>query len=350
MSEIALTGRGKYALLKAISGETAIQFTEIQIGNGKDAGSDAAALSNPLLRIDIEQAEIVNEFVQLTIKFNNASVETAFTANEIGIMVQNPDETGQLLLYAYGYFKDSEADYIPNGTMRPIETSMTFLVYVGEAQNVSATLSQSLVYASKQELENHIRETGNVHGLTKEDLGLGNAETVGVSDMKPAYTIAAALTELKSGEKVSVAFGKIAKAIKSLIAHLADKENPHKVKCDQIGAQPAGNYAAASHSHGTSDITSGTLGIARGGTGGATAAAARNSLGITLANLGAAAANHNHAAENITSGILPVERGGTGVSTLTGSDFSASRVRGISFASAAPETVQNGHIVFVYAS
>lgn len=33
------------------------------------------------------------------------------------------------------------------------------------------------------------------------------------------------------------------------------------------GKQPAGNYAAASHNHNASNITSGTLAVARGGTG-----------------------------------------------------------------------------------
>ena len=349
--ELNLTGRGTYLLLKALSGESDIHFSHIEMGNGKKAGMDANKLSNPLLTTQITTIEVLDDgFVRMTASFNNTNITSSFRANEMGIFVDDPETEGNTLLYAYGYIADEKADYIPAVSERSLETNIEFLVYIGETQNVSATLSQSLVYASKQELENHIRETGNVHGLTKEDLGLGDTETVGVSDMKPTYTTAAALTELKSGEKVSIAFGKIAKAIKSLIAHLADKENPHEVKCNQIGAQPAGSYATASHSHGTSDITSGTLSITRGGTGGATAAAARSNLGITLANLGAAAASHNHAAGNITSGILPIERGGTGVSTLNGSDFSTSRVRGISFASTAPETVQNGHIVFVYAS
>jgi hypothetical protein len=69
---------------------------------------------------------------------------------------------------------------------------------------------------------------------------------------------------------------------------------------------------------------SGTLAIKNGGTGAATAAAARTSLGITPANIGAATASHNQAAETITSGtlsydrlpVVPEAKGGTGATSL----------------------------------
>lgn len=53
-----------------------------------------------------------------------------------------------------------------------------------------------------------------------------------------------------------------------------------------------GGYAAVVHVHSAADITSGTLPIARGGTGGATAAAARTALGV-------AEAMHGHAAVDV---------------------------------------------------
>ena len=49
---------------------------------------------------------------------------------------------------------------------------------------------------------------------------------------------------------------------------------------DEAAARTAIDAAASSHAHSASDITSGTLAIARGGTGGGTAAAARDALGV----------------------------------------------------------------------
>ena len=122
--------------------------------------------------------------------------------------------------------------------------------------------------------------------------------------------------------------------------HFTNLDNPHEVTAEQVGA------AASSHNHSASEITSGELPIARGGTGATTAAAARTNLGAStigheLFTIGstasvrflrinadtsvsqitptdlrtaidAAASSHNHSASEITSGTLSIARGGTG--------------------------------------
>lgn len=66
------------------------------------------------------------------------------------------------------------------------------------------------------------KTSGNPHNVTKTDVGLGNVPNVATNDQTPTYTTASTVTALSSGEKLSVAFGKIAKAISSLISHLSD--------------------------------------------------------------------------------------------------------------------------------
>jgi hypothetical protein len=53
-------------------------------------------------------------------------------------------------------------------------------------------------------------------------VGLGNVPNVSTNDQTPTYTVASANAALSSGEKLSAAMGKIAKAVSSLISHLAD--------------------------------------------------------------------------------------------------------------------------------
>lgn len=67
----------------------------------------------------------------------------------------------------------------------------------------------------------HTSNKSNPHGVTKAQVGLGNVPNVATNDQTPTYTEASTLATLTSGEKLSVAFSKIKKAITDLIAHVS---------------------------------------------------------------------------------------------------------------------------------
>ncbi|MGN0162337.1 MAG: hypothetical protein ACI4EA_01975 [Candidatus Ornithomonoglobus sp.] len=71
--------------------------------------------------------------------------------------------------------------------------------------------------------------------VTKEAVGLGNVPNVSTNDQTPTYTEGTEFETRTSGEKISIAFGKIKLAITSLINHIANKSNPHSVTKSQIG-------------------------------------------------------------------------------------------------------------------
>lgn len=81
-------------------------------------------------------------------------------------------------------------------------------------------LAGSPVTGVKGSAESSYRR-GNVN-ITPANIGLGNVPNVSTNNQTPTYTASTSLTALTSGEKLSVAFGKIAKAIADLISHLAD--------------------------------------------------------------------------------------------------------------------------------
>lgn len=99
------------------------------------------------------------------------------------------------------------------------ETSST--AYRGDYGKIAYDHSQKAhVTGVKGDSETTYR-TGNVN-ITKANVGLGNVPNVATNDQTPTYTAASANANLTSGEKLSVAMGKISRAITSLISHLAD--------------------------------------------------------------------------------------------------------------------------------
>lgn len=91
---------------------------------------------------------------------------------------------------------------------------------------------------AQSNLNTHIANKSNPHGVTASQVGLGNVPNVSTNDQTPTYTQASSLANIVSGEKLSVSMGKIMKAIADVISHLANKSNPHTVTAAQVNAIP----------------------------------------------------------------------------------------------------------------
>ncbi len=146
--------------------------------------------------------------------------------------------------------------------------------------------------------------------LVPADVGLGNVSNVTTNNQTPTYTEASAIAELESGETLATAFGKIAKAIKSFIAHLS-ASNPHSITKSTIGLGNVDNtadankrvsYAATAGSAPASDVYSW--------------AKASSKPSYTATEVGAAASSHAHG--NITSDGKVGSTSGVALVTTTG--------------------------------
>ena len=62
----------------------------------------------------------------------------------------------------------------------------------------------------------HSQTTGNPHGTTKSDVGLGNVPNVSTNDQEPTFTEASTRNNIASGEKLSVILGKVQKFFNDL--------------------------------------------------------------------------------------------------------------------------------------
>lgn len=161
----------------------------------------------------------------------------------------------------YGHAEDAEA-HLTAGEKQNIETRAGAQAKATAAKTEAITASSLEIAAAKEDaaadattkanaardaayryadgvgalLNAHKEDNNNPHNVTAEQVGLGNVPNKATNDLQPTYSVSDTLTKLSSGEKLSVAFGKIATAILHLIAHLTDTANPHKVSASQIGA------------------------------------------------------------------------------------------------------------------
>lgn len=120
-------------------------------------------------------------------------------------------------------------------------------VGLGNVDNTSdldkpiSNATQAALNVITNNLGAHVNNKENPHEVTKAQVGLSNVPNVTTNNQTPTYTKASTLTDLVSGEKLSVAFGKIAKAISDLISHIGNKSNPHNVTKAQVGLSNVNN-------------------------------------------------------------------------------------------------------------
>lgn len=269
------TKAGMAAIIETLYGGS-ITFTRMVLGNGSPENpNNVTDVANPLLSVQFTSKTDHSDdgYLLLTGSTNSSQIESSFYGTELGIYAKGDDD--QEFLYAYRYSEEN-ADFFPSATDgRTLELQLSVAVQIGNAQSVTAILVEGDAYASKEEFEEHRDRTDNPHQVTAAQVGLGSVPNVSTNDQTPTYTIAQTLTNLVSGETLQGAFGKLARAVANLITHLADNVR-HITAAERTRWN---SKAEAKHNHSAAEINSGTLGIARGGTGAGTAAAALKALG-----------------------------------------------------------------------
>lgn len=253
-SGLILTNSGRNELAKAEMGEK-FCITDIVFGDGQYNGTrtDIKELVNPIMSLPVTKIErdTQNEgSVRVECDFNSADISKAFFWREIGIIAN-----GKLCYYDNSR---EDAEYIdPESETIIKQKRMRFVLLISSDVEVNVTVGSAL-YALDEDMQrvlfpeyegiakleelksgegifkafgkiskaisdliSHIGNKNNPHGVTKTQVGLGNVPNVASNDQTVTYTAATTLTALTSGEKLSVAFGKISKAISTLISHIS---------------------------------------------------------------------------------------------------------------------------------
>ena len=148
-----LTDKGRNLLSKALTG-TELKFTKVSLGDGVwDDSVNPESLEDILSKMDlpINELEVTGDgTAKLRVVLTNTGLDDGFFTRELGIYADDPDE-GEIL---YGVTYANNPDFIPTDGVTKIENIIDIYTVVSNAQNVEAVISDMVVIATKEDIEN----------------------------------------------------------------------------------------------------------------------------------------------------------------------------------------------------
>lgn len=347
MISTVLTNNGNVLLNRALAG-TKLEFCELAVGSGTTTGDakELTDLVNYRMATVLNEPVWTNQYVRISGVVVNSDVTEGFPVTELGLYAKDPDDTSKKILYARVAYTASEGGSITAASNAYIRRVFGIDTYVGDAQDVAVIVDSSAIFLTADALEEHngsstahqdIRtsiETVADAALDEPEAGVyrlkvhadshayGGADPITPSSIKaepqikdgttkdtPDDADSVALVDSADGSKTKrVLWSKMKVALKAYLDDLfepllsgavlledyppntglfpfVDAGGTTKIVEWQVMVNALQElFAALSHAHAAGDITSGTLGLARGGTGAATAAAARTNLGAGAAS------------------------------------------------------------------
>ena len=247
-NEAVVTNDGLELLAKCVLGES----VEITSAAGGETVSPAVSLmaikeiAEPKHDLNIAKTERIKNGITVNVRTQNNGLSEGYWLKQIGLFARLKGSEAAPVLLAV--IQDKDGEFVPKEEENPeYLLEYDFVIPINNAENISVSVSPNTFATLEdvEEMSGHINDKSNPHAVTKTQIGLGNVPNVVTNDQTPTYTVSANLSELSGGEKLSAAFGKLAKAVKELIAHLAD--NTRHITSSERTAW--NGKAAGSHTH-----------------------------------------------------------------------------------------------------
>ena len=151
---LMLTNSGRNLEAKAQLGK-ALKFKRIALGDGQittESMITMTSLINEVLSAEIIGMQITKDnIVTITFYLTNQDLEKGFVWRELGVIAEDPD-TKEEILYNYGNAKQN-AEYICGANEQDIlELKVSIDLIISNVENVTVSIDNSLVFATKQEL------------------------------------------------------------------------------------------------------------------------------------------------------------------------------------------------------
>ncbi len=234
-----VTNAGVEVLKKAIGGK---KVTITAAKSGTDTVPESELKEQSVLSGTMRNATIANatnqpEGYRVTLRVTNTGVKSSYIFKQLGLFATAEDEPEVL----FAILQSENGETVPDES-ELYTYDVSLIIAISDTSNITVNVDKTS-YVTEEELDEHKTDKSNPHGVTKTQVGLGNVPNVSTNDQTPTYTIPTANAELTSGEKLGAALGKIARAVASLIAHIANKSNPHSVTKAQVGLGNVDNTA-----------------------------------------------------------------------------------------------------------
>lgn len=167
----------------------------------KPSGSDNVDISVLNNNLDDQDSTIHDAFLNMAPPFSESST---YAVDDI-------------VLYNTGLYKCHTAVVTP-GSWTGSTNWQVYKLSEGGGGGLTLGETSSTAYRGDRgkTAYDHSQTTGNPHGTTKSDVGLGNVPNVSTNDQTPTFTEASTRNNIASGEKLSVIFGKIQKFFNDL--------------------------------------------------------------------------------------------------------------------------------------
>lgn len=193
-NNLALTAEGVKALLAAQAGTT-LTLSKIGLGSGSTTSSSVnlKSLVAPELMMPISTKKIdsTSGHITLVAKMTNEGIADGFYWRETGLFFE--DSEGNDVLFAYSC-TTSEYDYIPAYSDQRYVKHIRIANIITDSADITIKENEGLLYVDtltyedfKNEMEEHVSDTNNPHGVTPEKIGALNVVMKNNSVFKTLY-------------------------------------------------------------------------------------------------------------------------------------------------------------------
>jgi len=150
-----LTNLGKQAIAQSLTGKQ-FEITKVVLGDGvwdeNTNPEELTSLISPKLTLPIADKEEYGDTVRIRVLLTNEGVTEGFFIRELGVIAE--DTTGEEILYAVAYA--DPPDYLPAGDgPTKVEAGFDVIVVVANSPNITVRVSDTIVLATKQDIETH---------------------------------------------------------------------------------------------------------------------------------------------------------------------------------------------------